>query len=319
MNSSPKNCHKSAKTQPKEIARGSTCFIRNATFRLLALVCFAYAPVVAQSLTVDYTIGNFTSAVSLSVNSSGEVIVLDAGANACVRFSHDGRELSRVQGSGWGSSEFDSPSDVSALFPLAVFVSDGKNRRLQQFDKDLQFVQTIENLQTIDGQSLSGAFRPIASAQSSQGELFMLDADGTRIIKMTTRFRAEREFGTYASGRGRLTSPVDLCLTDDGRVAVADGNAIVFFDQFGNFNSTITVGGDTLRTLSASGSECIAVSASAIYILNNPIGLLPESRRIEARMIFGESGVMFRDATRTEVWWYILTPKNILVCKRTDR
>jgi hypothetical protein len=269
----------------------------------------------SQTLIVDAAIGSFTSAVSLSVNTAGELIVLDAGANACVRLRRDGTELSRVQGTGWGSSEFDTPTDVCASFPLAVFVADGKNRRVEQFDKELHYVQTVDDVLMTDGRTLEGAFRPIASAQSSQGELFVLDADGTRVIKFTTRLRAEREFGTYASGDGRLKSPADICMTEDGRVAVADGGSIVYFDQFGNYLSTQAVAGsEQLRALSASGSDMIAVRSTEISIVH-AVGAVT---RIEAGMVVGETAVTFRDAARDDEWWYVLTPKQILVCKRSE-
>jgi hypothetical protein len=272
-----------------------------------------------QSLTVDYTIGNFTSAVSLSVNMAGEIVVLDAAANACVRLTHDGRELSRVQGSGWGTTEFDSPTDVSAAFPLAIFVADPKNRRIQQFDKELHYVQTIDALQPVEGRTIEGPFRPVSSSQSSQGELFALDADGIRIIKFTTRLLAEREFGTYASGTGRLTTPTDMCMTRDGRIAVADGNRIMVFDQFGNYLSMLR--GDSLdvfHAVSSSGDDIIATGSSVITILNAADEARTERIRIPAEMILGEHVEVLRDAARTDAWWYVLTPKNVLVCRRTN-
>lgn len=282
-------------------------------------ILFAALAARAQSLVVDFTIGNFSSAVSLSVASTGEIVVLDAGSNSCIRFARDGAELARVQGTGWGASEFDSPTDVSAGFPLAIFVADGKNKRVQQFDKDLHYVQTLDDVHTADGQSIEGSFRPIASAQSPQGDLFVLDADGTRVVKFTTRLRAEREFGTYASGAGRLKMPTDLCITQDGRVAVADVNSIVYFDQFGNYLSTRVVsGGDALRTLSASGPDVLAVSPSAITVVSAGNGSSAAMERIPAGMILGEKAESIRDAARTEAGWYVLTPKTILVCRRTQ-
>lgn len=274
----------------------------------------------AQALSVEYSVGSFTSAVSLSVNAAGELLVLDAGANACVRLRHDGTELSRVQGTGWGTNEFDAPTDVCASFPLAIFVADGKNKRVQQFDRELHYVQTIDEVQTADGQSLSGTFRPAASAQSTQGDLFVLDADGMRVVKLTTRFRAEREFGTYASGDGRLRAPLDLCVTEDGRVAVADGGAIVYFDQFGNYLSRQEgEKGDVYRSVSSNETDIIAVSPSAITVLHSLPGGVEPNARIEAGMIVGEAVETLRDAARTAHWWYVLTPHTVLVCRRADR
>jgi len=273
----------------------------------------------AQSLTVDRTIGDFTSAVSLSVNASGELIVLDAGANALVRFDGDGRELSRIQGTGWGAQEFDGPTDVSASFPLAVFVADGRNMRVQQFDRDLQHVQTIGEPRTAEGLGLGGSFRPAATIQSAQGDLFVLDADGMRVVKMTPRFRVEREFGTYASGDGRLHAPTDICIMGDGRVAVADGRSVVLFDQFGNYVSRAGVTGDEqILALSSGGNDVVCVSADAITVLPLGADRAGGTVRMEAGSIVGEAVDTLRDAVRTREWWYVLTPRTLLVCRRSE-
>ncbi|MGE5314961.1 MAG: hypothetical protein ACM3Q4_09735 [Acidobacteriota bacterium] len=281
-----------------------------------------------MSLAVDYAIGSFSSATSLSVNAAGEIFVIDQGADACIRLSIDGTELSRVQGRGWGSTEFDTPTDVSAAFPLAVFVSDEKNRRIQQFDRELNFVQTIgargpqsslaQETQTRDQELLARSFRPIASTESAQGELFALDADGMRVVKFTTRFRAEREFGTYASGEGRLRAPSDLCMTGDGRVAVSDGERIVFFDQFGNFLFTRQCDSTrTIRALSSAPGEILAVSPDAITVIDDAPSASCMKFIIERQMIVGaEEGVKeFRDAAQAGDRWLILTPHALLVCR----
>lgn len=287
---------------------------------LASAIIIGHVGACAQSLVVDFTIGSFTSAVSLSVASTGEIFVLDAGSNACVRFSHDGTELSRVQGTGWGASEFDSPTDVSGSFPLAVFVSDGKNKRVLQFDKDLHSVQSIDDVQTTDGKEFEGLFIPIATAQSLQGELFVLDADGTRIVKFSTRFRAEHEFGTYASGEGRLNAPTDLCMTEDGRLAVVDGTSIVYFDQFGNYLSRQTVDADEpIRTIASSNGDILAVSPTEISVVSSSQEATTAGSHVKAEMIVGESGVTFRDAARTDKYWLILTPKTLLVCSRNNK
>jgi hypothetical protein len=277
----------------------------------------------AVSLVVDYEIGAFSSAVSLSINSAGELVVLDAGADACIRYSVDGTELSRMQGRGWGSTEFDAPTDVSAAFPLAVFVADGKNHRVQQLDKELHFVQTISGSdqittqQTGDAQLLTPTFRPVASTESQQGELFVVDADANRIVKFTTRLIADREFGTYASGDGRLSMPTDVCLTEDGKVAVSDDHRIVFFDQFGNYLFAHQL--DTAmaaRAVSSSLGDVIAVSSDEIDVIDAAPSSPEVNLQIRRSMVIGELVDEFRDAARTSALWFVLTPKSILVCKR---
>jgi hypothetical protein len=57
------------------------------------------------------------------------------------------------------------------------------------------------------------------------------------VIKFNAQNKAEIAFGYYESGRGELTSPVQIELTSDHKVVVSDAGAkaIFFYDYFGNF------------------------------------------------------------------------------------
>ena len=164
-----------------------------------------------EGVVVDFTYGSFVNAASFSVGSDGSLFVLDGGNNALTQFAADGSVVKTIGGKGWGNFEFDQPTGVCASFPLNIYVADYNNRRVQQFDRKLNYVQSItdQNLPS----SYSGEFYPTACGISSQGELFILETQGKRVLKFDQNQIFQMEFGSYSWGVGALSDPRDI--TDD--------------------------------------------------------------------------------------------------------
>ncbi len=182
---------------------------------------------------VDRSFGNFVDAVSLSTNGSGEIFVVDAGANKLYQSEENGDQLKFIGGQGWGDLEFDHPTDVCASFPLDIYVADYNNRRVQRFDHKLNFIQsfTEENLPP----SYGGGFYPRACTISSQGELFVVESEGKRIIKFDQNQNFQKEFGSYSAGAGALKDPRDIVISSGDTVFVLDEHRVVQYDTFGNY------------------------------------------------------------------------------------
>jgi hypothetical protein len=294
-----------------------TFFQRSLIVALLA-ICFCGGDMFAQerTLVVDRIVGEFVSAVSLASSGAGDIYVVDAGANQLQKFSSDGRLMKILGGKGWGSLEFDRPLDVCAAFPLDIFVVDENNRRVQRFDRPLNFVQSLseDNVTPPRG----GKFYPRASALSTIGELFVLESDAHRVIKFTTQLLPEREFGSYNAGAGSLTAPVDIVLTDDGLVRVADGMKIFSFDTYGNYMTACTV--DTsvgIIAISAfrGGFLCTFQDKLSAF-LNDGTPLWTIRRAMAMGMPAGE---LFRDALVLGSSLLVLTERHLAVCRIAEK
>lgn len=287
--------------------------IRRILFLWLSSAAFCFhADGQPNTAVVDRTFGEFANAVSMSANAAGELFVLDAGKNELLKFSPKGELLKTIGGRGWGDLEFDSPTDVCANFALDIYVADYNNRRLQRFDRKMNLVQTF----TIDNimPPLSGAFYPRACALSSQGELFVIESDGGRILKFTPAQQLEHEFGSFNAGAGALLDPRDIAVTPEGRVFILDGHRVVEFDTFANYISSVLL--DSLSapiSISATTNNLLVVDAQRIVVCSRDG---TKQCEVSASSLVGFEGKgEFRDAVTASSMLYILTSHTLVVAK----
>ena len=271
-----------------------------------------YAAAQEKTVIVDRTFGTFENAVSLSLDAAGNLLVLDAGRNSLVKYSAKGELLKSIGGRGWGDLEFDSPTDLCANFALDIYVADYNNRRIQRFDRTMNLIQSITK--EISMPSMNGAFYPRACALSSQGELFVAESDGRRILKFAPNEQLEREFGSFNAGAGALQEPRDIAVTPEGRVLVLDGHRVVEFDTFANYITSISLD-------SAYSPASISVAGNAILVIDGQRVVLYSSEgmrqgEVTARSLVGfEANGEFRDAAGAGSTLYILTSHTLVVAK----
>lgn len=266
----------------------------------------------AQTAVVDHWFGDFANAVSLSLNATGDVIVLDAGKNEVSEFTAKGEAVKMIGGRGWGELEFDAPTDVSANFALDLYVCDYNNRRLQRFDRKMNYIQsfTADNIVP----PLTGSFYPRASALSTQGELFVVESDGRRVLKFDPTQHLEREFGSFNAGAGALVSPRDIIVTQEGKVIILDEHRIVEYDAYANYLSSIVL--DSLAapsSLNRANGGLLVVEAKRVIVYS-----IEGVKRlvIEPQSLIGNaSAEEFRDAVIVGSTLYLLTVHNVVVAK----
>jgi hypothetical protein len=269
-----------------------------------------------EGSVVDFMIGTFLNAVSISVVPDGSIFVLDEGNNHLMEFAADGSLVKDIGGRGWGDLEFDSPTDVSAGFALNVYVADYNNRRIQRFDRKMNFVQSITADNIVP--PLAGSFYPRAVALSAQGELFVVESDGRRVLKFDPAQHVEREFGGFNAGAGALVNPRDIAVTPDGRVIVLDQQRIVEYDTYANFLSSFQLDSLSVPTsLSLTRNGVIVVGPNKIvaYSLEGE-----KKYEIGEHSLIGSVGQQeFRDAGVFGSVLYILTRHSVIVTKVTSQ
>lgn len=227
--------------------------------------------ITAQDVQV---IARFEDATSLAIDPSGRLYVTDGGADAVVQLSSDGTVQARYGGPGTQPGTFDDPADLDPTNGLALYVADAGNARVQRFARSFQFLEAIPVGRssgaaanpTYDRQDAGGfsdgTGRPIAVAVSDADELFVVDAAENHVVHWGPRRREPRAIGGFEAGPGALREPVALALGPDDRLFVADRghNAIVVFDSFGNFLTTI--------------AEGLADDANALRIIDGTLWLI---------------------------------------------
>lgn len=190
---------------------------------LLLLVSKLYA----QTLIYNYEFGNFKNASSFTFSNAGYFYVSDIGSNEIIKIDTLGKISKIIGGYGWTESLFDNPIDVFTNI-LNVYVSDYNNNRIQIFDKDLNYITEIKRNDIID-------FRyPTCSATSNQGDIFILDSDNKRIIKLNRNGNFVQNIGDIDAGKFQLTEPEKFCVDVNSNLYVINKNKLFTFDQFGN-------------------------------------------------------------------------------------
>lgn len=198
---------------------------------MLILLLISFKVTCGQQLIYCGEIGSFNSANSFCMNPAGILFVADAGSNEVIKLDTLGKVIRVIGGYGWGESSFDYPSDIFAN-TLNVYVADKNNDRIQIFDKDLNFLSVLS---TSEYKNEKHKFRyPTGIGVSTQGDLFILDFDNTRILKFNFRGEFLTEIGGYESGNYALLNPKKFALSPAGKIIVLDPPFLIFFDNFGN-------------------------------------------------------------------------------------
>lgn len=247
---------------------------------------------------------------SLTVSASGDVITLSVRDGIVTVWDHSLTPRSTAGGRGWGNAEFDRPSDVASSFLLNVFVSDPLNRRLQQFDRELNFVQTLD-ARTM--QPLDGELRPRAAAVISNGDVYLVDEGERRIVVTGRRGRVEREFGSARDDRGRLLDPRDIAASSDDRLFVLDRDRVVVFDQFGSIVAMLPLVRASWKALSVSGSTLLVTADDRILMMSLD-GSAPRTIRRDLMTGVGPDEALM-DAALSGGAMYVLTDRSLHRCE----
>lgn len=203
---------------------------------LLILLAILTKLVNGQHLIFLNEIGSFQSASSISINQAGFIFVADDGSNEIIKLDTLGNVIKSIGGYGWSASAFDNPTNIFAT-TLNVYVADKNNDRIQIFDKDLNYLSEISSRKFSNSSTI---FRyPLAVAVNSQGDLFILDSDNTRILKFNFRGEFLTEIGGYKSSSFVLNNPRSFTINLLNQLMVLDGQNLIVFDYFGNFLNRI--------------------------------------------------------------------------------
>jgi DNA-binding beta-propeller fold protein YncE len=172
---------------------------------------------------------------AVSVDPSGNVYVADTGNQRILKFNPLGLITAQIGGFGRGTDQFDGPVSVWAQNGLDVLVADMNNQRVVRCDRGLHFISSLEQ-----GDSWPDAFRfgfPLDAALGMQSELYCLDGENRRVVKLDVMGNPQIAFGGFDAGEGRLDKPSRFFITRDNRILVSDegSGTVKTFDMHGNF------------------------------------------------------------------------------------
>ncbi len=179
--------------------------------------------------------GQFKNPVAISIDLTGAVYVCDLDNNRIQKFDKDGKFLRQIGGFGWGREQFHQPMDINARSALDIFIADYQNQRVERYDRELNYISSLFSTDTWDEKFLFT--RPVGIAFSNQRDLFILDEENPKVIKINSFGEPEFRFGDFNWGKGQLKKPAQIEIAKDERIFVSDTetNVIHVFDYFGNY------------------------------------------------------------------------------------
>ncbi len=271
----------------------------------LAIIFFSISGF-CQTFTFDYAFGKFQKASSFHLNSAGFVYITDSGTDKLYKYDTLGTFLKEAGGYGWTEETFDDPVDVFAT-TLNVYVSDKNNHRIQNFDKDLNFISELSTRESENQDEQFGY--PLACEVSSLGDLFILDSENKRVIKSDLFGNFLQNFGGMDAGNFSLNNPTKMAVSPSINTFVVDDSDIVVFDNYGNGLAVIETG-MVLRGLKINYSLLTANTESEIYFADLNSEQF-ELKKINLAAL--DYKPEFVTAIMVQNKLYILTEKEILV------
>lgn len=186
-----------------------------------------------QILILVATFGRFLQASSLDFDVAGNIYVVDREGDLLVKYSPRGDSLRAVGGRGQGTMQFDTPVSLFARRGNDIYVADYNNHRIERFDRTLDYITTIYTHDDPDERKRFGYPRDVAI--SRQGEVYILDGENHRILKINAVGAPDIAFGDIGAGAGRLVDPTAIEVDDEDNIYVLDKGRTLVYDPFGSY------------------------------------------------------------------------------------
>ena len=156
------------------------------------------------------------NASSIDVSGLETIFVVEPDNNRFLTFDLEGNRIDSVGNRGFGDYQFDQPVDIDAGNGLKIYVSDYNNRRIQIYDRRLQFLTSVKPR---DNQRFFDFYKPTQVAVTNRSELYFYDQANKSIIKYNFQGELDLSFSARLEQIG--LPPIDMDTLDD-RLLVAD-------------------------------------------------------------------------------------------------
>ncbi|GAC1626613.1 MAG: hypothetical protein NVS4B2_06080 [Chloroflexota bacterium] len=162
--------------------------------------------------------GQFEGPTGVSVDSRGNVYVVDQGNNRVQKISSDGRPAGSYGSEGTGPDQFKTPTDVSVGLDGKIYVADYGNSRIVVLAPGGRVLTILSHwpAQARGPETFSSV------AVDRQGNVFGTDLFRDRIVELSGDNRWLAQWGRPGHGPGRFISPQGIAIDGSGLVYVAD-------------------------------------------------------------------------------------------------
>lgn len=232
-------------------------------FIFLCNICFAQEFIELQVIG-DLPLKN---PKSFDRDKSGFFYITDSGNNRIVKVDSLGKIILTKGKYGWENGKFDLPIDIDASSGLDIFVADFNNRRVQRFDRSLNFLSVFPN----EENNLNFGYVS-SSTFSSQSDLIFLDSENGVLQKVGSDGKFDETFEfAIGSSEIQMQEPIRVRINKSKKIVVLDKKSLklFIFDYFGNF---LTDFGDKFLqkpiTFRIYNGEILVLDSDLIYSFN---------------------------------------------------
>ena len=179
--------------------------------------------------------GQFRSGVSLELDRTGNIYVIDRGNNRIQKFDSNGNFLFKFGTKGIGDGQFDFPLGIVLDSIGNIYVADFKNNRIQKFDANGNFLFKFGTEGEADGEFNS----PRDIALDTAGNIYVTDYGNNRVQKFDSKGNFLFKLGTEGRDNGEFIAPQGVIVDNAGNIYVSDDFRVQKFDSNGNFLSIL--------------------------------------------------------------------------------
>ncbi|MBI5559815.1 MAG: SBBP repeat-containing protein [Deltaproteobacteria bacterium] len=213
--------------------------------------------------------GQFNGPFDATVDSSGNVYVIDFFNNRVEKFDSNGGFITKWGVYGLGSGQLYFPRGIAVDSSGNVYVVD--SYRVQKFTSDGRFITTWGGLGYHSGLFIF----PYRVAVDPSGNVYVTDRYAHRVFKFTSDGRLITKWGSYGTGSGQFNHPTGITVDSSGNVYVTDyfNHRVQKFDSNGRFIMRLGSFGTgdgqfhypTAVTADSSGSVYVSDATNYIY------------------------------------------------------
>lgn len=160
---------------------------------------------------------------SIVIDGNNRLYVTDTGNKRVIVYDTDGNALGEFGGVGFDAGQFDEPVGLAVNADGLLYVADTWNRRVQSlfFEPEYQLATPVNMWDVYGwyGQSLEN--KPYI-AVGPEGNVFITDPEGYRVIQFDADGNYIQNWGTYSSGIDGFGLPGGIAVDANGNVWVSD-------------------------------------------------------------------------------------------------
>ncbi|TVQ72057.1 MAG: hypothetical protein EA363_05125 [Balneolaceae bacterium] len=208
------------------------------------------ASVSADVTLPDVLLTGLDDARSVRTSTLGNIFIVETGRHRILKADRNGVRLDSVGRLGNGDYQFDLPVTIDPTNELKIYVADRNNRRIQVFDRRLQYLSTLRMPQR---SGLPSRYMPARLVVDPAGTIFFFDEDRHVVYRFDSHGQYELDFELFGE-EGRIIPAAMAILDDELWVAGQRGELIHRFSLRGSYYGFVYAP-ETVRSLRASGGS----------------------------------------------------------------